>query len=94
MASGRLSPAAQAAAEAQLAVCESSDWFWWFGDYNPGPAVASFDRLFRGNLARLYRCLNLAPPAQLDQTISAGRTDGVTVATGGTMRRGDVTATH
>ncbi len=88
MASGRLSPADQAAAEAQLAVCESSDWFWWFGDYNPGPAVTSFDRLFRSNLARLYRCLNLAPPVQLDQAIAAGRMDGIAVATGGTMRRG------
>jgi alpha-amylase/alpha-mannosidase (GH57 family) len=88
IASGRLSPAEQAAAEAQLAVCESSDWFWWFGDYNPGPAVASFDRLFRSNLARLYRCLHLAPPVQLDQAIAAGRADGMTVASGGTMRRG------
>ena len=91
MGSGRLSPAEQGAAEAQLAVCESSDWFWWFGDYNPGPAVASFDRLFRSNLARLYRCLNLTPPVQLDQAIAAGRVDGANVAavaTGGTMRRG------
>ena len=23
------------AAGRQLALCESSDWFWWFGDYNP-----------------------------------------------------------
>lgn len=88
MASGRLSATEQQAAEAQLAVCESSDWFWWFGDYNPGPAVISFDRLFRSNLARLYRCLYLAPPAQLDQTISAGRAGGMVIAAGGTMRRG------
>ncbi|GAB1392474.1 hypothetical protein MASR1M60_06370 [Rhodocyclaceae bacterium] len=89
IASGRLSPAEMNAAEVQLAVCESSDWFWWFGDYNPGPAVASFDRLFRSNLARLYRCLQLAPPVQLDQAIAAGRQDGIGVATGGTMRRGN-----
>ncbi len=25
----------RARAERQLAVCEGSDWFWWFGDYNP-----------------------------------------------------------
>jgi hypothetical protein len=42
--------------DAQLAICESSDWFWWFGDYNPSAAVASFDSLYRRNLARLYRC--------------------------------------
>ena len=87
MASGRLSHEEAAAAEAQLAVCESSDWFWWFGDYNPGQAVIGFDRLFRRNLANLYRCLHLAPPAQLDTPISAGRSDADEVAAGGTMRR-------
>ena len=46
----------------QLASCESSDWFWWFGDYNPAHSVASFDRLFRHNLTELYRLLKLPPP--------------------------------
>jgi alpha-amylase/alpha-mannosidase (GH57 family) len=87
IASGRLSAAAAAAAEAQLTVCESSDWFWWFGDYNPAQAVVSFDQLFRRNLANLYRCLQLAPPAQLDLPISAGREDAVPVDAGGAMRR-------
>jgi hypothetical protein len=45
------------AVEEQLAICESSDWFWWFGDYNPSAAVASFDGLYRRNLARLYGLL-------------------------------------
>jgi alpha-amylase/alpha-mannosidase (GH57 family) len=85
--SSRLSAAEAAAAEAQLAVCESSDWFWWFGDYNPAQAVAGFDRLFRRNLANLYRCLHLAPPGQLDVPISTGRADRATVDAGGTMRR-------
>ncbi|MDI6747893.1 MAG: glycoside hydrolase family 57 protein [Rhodocyclaceae bacterium] len=88
IASGRLSAAEAEAAEAQLAICESSDWFWWFGDYNPAQAVVSFDRLFRRNLANLYHCLQLAPPAQLDAPISTGRTDQATVDAGGTMRRG------
>jgi alpha-amylase/alpha-mannosidase (GH57 family) len=47
MSSGRLSAAEQDAANKQLCSCESSDWFWWFGDYNPSNSVASFDRLFR-----------------------------------------------
>lgn len=85
--SSRLSAAEAAAAEAQLAVCESSDWFWWFGDYNPAQAVTGFDRLFRRNLANLYRCLHLAPPGQLDVPISTGRADRATVDAGGTMRR-------
>jgi alpha-amylase/alpha-mannosidase (GH57 family) len=84
MASGRLDADAAAAAQTQLAICESSDWFWWFGDYNPAPAVASFDRLYRHNLANLYRLLQLTPPTDLDVPISAGSS----VATqDGTMRR-------
>ena len=80
----RLAPEEARAAETQLAVCESSDWFWWFGDYNPSQAVASFDRLFRHNLANLYRLLRLAPPAELDEPISAG---SAVAAHDGTMRR-------
>ena len=53
------------AAGRQLALCESSDWFWWFGDYNPADAVSQFDRLYRRQLVTLYRRLNLAPPADL-----------------------------
>ena len=87
LASGRLSLSETEAAEAQLTVCESSDWFWWFGDYNPAESVIGFDHLFRRNLASLYRCLNLLPPAQLDLPISTGRTDNAAVASGGTMRR-------
>ncbi len=45
--------------DASLAICEGSDWFWWFGDYNPRESVATFDRLFRDNLASLYRLLKL-----------------------------------
>ena len=83
-ASGSLSPEQKAAAEDQLAICESSDWFWWFGDYNPGPSVASFDRLYRLNLANLYRFLQLEPPSDLDAPISAG---GGNAEGGGMMRR-------
>ena len=87
IASGRLSPEEAAAADAQLAICESSDWFWWFGDYNPAESVIGFDRLYRRNLASLYCCLHLSPPAQLELPISTGRTDHTVVAAGGTMRR-------
>ncbi|MBI2286418.1 MAG: glycoside hydrolase, partial [Nitrosomonadales bacterium] len=84
MSSGRLSPAEQEVAERQLCSCESSDWFWWFGDYNPAHSVASFDRLFRHNLAELYRLLKLPPPPNLSEPISQGR--GSPEA-GGAMRR-------
>jgi alpha-amylase/alpha-mannosidase (GH57 family) len=71
-ASGHLSEAERQAAEKQLASCESSDWFWWFGDYNPSHAVESFDRLYRHNLMRLYQLLKLPVPAVLSHPISYG----------------------
>ena len=65
-------PAQRAAAGRQLALCESSDWFWWLGDYNPAEAVTQFDRLFRRQLLTLYRRLNLVPPGELAMPIAAG----------------------
>jgi alpha-amylase/alpha-mannosidase (GH57 family) len=74
----------KAAAERQLALCESSDWFWWFGDYNPAEAVSQFDRLYRRQLMNLYGLLGLDPPAILAQPISTG---GGHPEHGGVMRR-------
>jgi alpha-amylase/alpha-mannosidase (GH57 family) len=82
--SGRLSPQEAAAATEQLAVCEGSDWFWWFGDYNPRDSVMAFDQLFRAYLANLYRLLKLAPPPQLEEPVSLG---ALNVHTDGAMRR-------
>jgi alpha-amylase/alpha-mannosidase (GH57 family) len=79
-----LEPAQQDAAGRQLALCEGSDWFWWFGDYNPADAVAQFDRLFRRQLLTLYRRLNLPAPAGLSQPIAVGHG---APEYGGVMRR-------
>ena len=76
--------AQRAAAGHQLALCESSDWFWWFGDYNPAEAVSHFDRLYRRQLLALYRGLNLAPPGELARPISTGQG---APERGGVMRR-------
>ncbi|HET7758074.1 MAG TPA: hypothetical protein VFK87_12535, partial [Steroidobacteraceae bacterium] len=73
-----------AAAVRQLALCEGSDWFWWFGDYNPAEAVGQFDRLYRRQLMTLYRRLNLDAPAALAQPISSGNGSP---EHGGVMRR-------
>jgi alpha-amylase/alpha-mannosidase (GH57 family) len=84
LSTGRFAEADRVRAEHQLAACEASDWFWWFGDYNPSAAVRDFDELFRHQLTSLYRSLNLEPPANLLLPISAGR--GAPEA-GGVMRR-------
>lgn len=73
------------ACERQLAICEGSDWFWWFGDYNASDSVASFDSLYRRNLMNLYQLLQVPTPENLHQAISAG---GGNADNAGTMRRG------
>ena len=74
-----------AACERQLAICEGSDWFWWFGDYNSSESVSSFDKLYRRNLINLYILLQQPVPEILQEAISAG---GGNPDAGGTMRRG------
>jgi alpha-amylase/alpha-mannosidase (GH57 family) len=72
----------------QLAVCEGSDWFWWFGDYNPAASVSDFDQLYRRQLQRLYHLLNQEIPDSLLIPISEG---GGNAENAGTMRRGNET---
>ena len=81
---GEAGRAQRGAAERQLALCESSDWFWWFGDYNPEDAVTQFDRLYRRQLVNLYRVLKIAPPENLSHPLSTGRG---APEHGGAMRR-------
>jgi len=82
---GHLSVDAAAAAAQQLAICEGSDWFWWFGDYNSADSVASFESLYRRHLTNLYAALGEEPPAELSRVISLGHGDP---EGGGSMRRG------
>jgi alpha-amylase/alpha-mannosidase (GH57 family) len=70
--------------EEQLAVCEGSDWFWWFGDLNPAASVRDFDQLFRRHLIRLYQMLEKIPPQGLKNPLSRG---GGHMENAGTMRR-------
>ena len=85
MQSGRLAGEERIKAERQLASCESSDWFWWLGDYNSPYVVASFDRLFRDNLANLYSLLRLPVPESVHEPISQGCVE--VSESGGAMRR-------
>jgi alpha-amylase/alpha-mannosidase (GH57 family) len=86
LAEGQLSEQQLAVAEKQLAICEGSDWFWWFGDYNPGEAVSDFEKQYRLNLTNLYRLLGEKPPAYLALTFTQG---SGTPVMGGAMRRGN-----
>ncbi|WP_018868324.1 MULTISPECIES: glycoside hydrolase family 57 protein [unclassified Thioalkalivibrio] len=69
----------------QLAICEGSDWCWWFGAYNPAGSVSDFEQLYRRHLARLYQLANLNVPESLGEVLSVGGGDP---AAGGTMRMG------
>jgi alpha-amylase/alpha-mannosidase (GH57 family) len=82
---GKLSESQRVLAETQLAVCEGSDWFWWFGDYNPGEAVSDFEKQYRLNLSNLYRLLGEEPPGYLALSFTRGKGEP---AMGGAMRRG------
>jgi len=84
-ANGQLSGEARKSAEIQLAICEGSDWFWWFGDYNPGDTVSDFDHLYRMQLVNLYEILGEEPPDYLSHAFAHG---GGTPQLGGVMRRG------
>ncbi|HWV16428.1 MAG TPA: glycoside hydrolase family 57 protein [Cellvibrio sp.] len=71
--------------EKQLALCEGSDWFWWFGDYNPSQSVSDFEYLYRQHLKNLYQLIKTPAPAYLDDIISVG---GGSPSAGGVMRQG------
>ncbi|MCB1875820.1 MAG: glycoside hydrolase [Chromatiales bacterium] len=85
LAIGRLSETRVRKAERQMAVCEGSDWFWWFGDYNPGETVAAFDNLYRQQLLLLYELIGEDAPEYLAHSFSRG--GGAGQPMGGVMRR-------
>jgi alpha-amylase/alpha-mannosidase (GH57 family) len=83
IASGRLADEQRDLVEQQLARCEGSDWFWWFGDYNPSDTVSDFESLFRRQLEVLYLLLGEQPPAYLADVFARG---SGTPDKGGVMR--------
>lgn len=85
LATKKFSAADLAKIEKQLALCEGSDWFWWFGDYNPSQSVSDFEYLYRQHLKNLYHLIKTPEPEYLNAVISVGGGDP---ATGGVMRQG------
>ena len=85
MKEGDLSADERQCAEMQLATCESSDWFWWFGEYNSAESVAAFDEQYRLHLSNLYQILKTQTPEYLTKAFSFGSGKPVT---GGAMLPG------
>jgi len=71
--------------ETQLGICEGSDWFWWFGDYNAAESVRDFEYLYRLQLSHLYILIGKTPPTNLSESFTHGSGQP---SMGGTMRRG------
>ncbi len=86
-ASGKLDSEQIVAAQLQLAICEGSDWFWWFGDYNPADSVSDFESLFRMHLSNLYQLIGQEAPEYLAHTFARGTGRP---SLGGVMRQGQV----
>jgi len=72
MMEGRLDEQQRHNATIQLATCESSDWFWWVGEYNSSESVSAFDEQYRMHLSNLYQLLEVVPPEYLAQAFSFG----------------------
>jgi len=81
----QLDPQTRLMVDAQLAACEGSDWFWWFGDYNPAKMVSDFEHLFRIHIAGLYQMLGREPPQYLTHVLAHG---SGSPEHGGVMRQG------
>ena len=79
--SGTLSEDELKQAELQLATCESSDWFWWFGEYNSAESVKAFDEQYRLHLSNLYQLLKVDPPEYLARAFSFGSADSTAKGT-------------
>lgn len=85
MDNGSLTAEQKEKAAMQLALCEGSDWFWWFGDYNPAQIVSDFEHLYRRHLVNLYELIGYPAPPSVFQQLSQG---GGEPARGGAMRPG------
>jgi alpha-amylase/alpha-mannosidase (GH57 family) len=72
--------------EKQLAICEGSDWFWWFGDYNPGETVSDFEQLFRSQLSHLFDLMGEPKPNYLSEVFAIGSGKP---SLGGVMKKND-----
>ena len=88
MAEGKLNAEQTKTARKQLAVCEGSDWFWWFGDYNPKQVVRDFEDLYRRHLVNLYELIGCPAPASVFLPLNQNSRVNDQQAERSTMRQG------
>lgn len=53
----------------EIYICESSDWFWWYGEPNDSGRDNIFDYIFREHLKNVYLYLGLKVPEYLDEPL-------------------------
>ncbi|MDD5525846.1 MAG: glycoside hydrolase family 57 protein [Candidatus Omnitrophica bacterium] len=66
LSSGAADEKTREAAWKQMMICEGSDWFWWYGDYQH-----DFDRLYRLHLSNFYVIIGKQPPGYLKHSLYA-----------------------
>lgn len=54
----------------ELLICQSSDWYWWYGEPNDSGQDDIFDHLFREHLKNIYRIINQPVPSYLDNPLT------------------------
>jgi alpha-amylase/alpha-mannosidase (GH57 family) len=88
MAEGKLGTVHTETAQKQFAICEGSDWFWWFGVYNPTQVVRDFEDLYRRHLVNLYELIGYPAPASVFLPFSQNSRLNDQQVERSTMRRG------
>ena len=64
-------------AREHLMIAEGSDWFWWHSEQHHTTEAATFDALFRANVAQVYRELGEEEPAAVGQPIAHTEAGGL-----------------
>ena len=53
----------------EIFICESSDWYWWYGEPNDSGRDNIFDYIFREHLKNVYLYLGMPVPEYLEEPL-------------------------
>lgn len=59
-----------AQAKEELLICQSSDWYWWYGEPNDSGQDDIFDHLFREHLKNIYKIIEKPIPSYLENPLT------------------------